>query len=82
MAEILLRTTPFSQRAEPSPLWSKASPKRRITPVAVASGAIEAAVMGEAEGSGGGDGGARGEIPRVGVRRGRSPSPAPMYYIG
>ena len=50
--------------------------------VAVASRAIEAAVMGGAGGSGGGEGGARGEIPRVGVRRGRSPSPAPMYYIG
>ena len=26
---LLTTTTPFSQRAEPSPLWSKASPKRR-----------------------------------------------------
>ena len=30
---LLTTTTPFSQRAEPSPLWSKASPKRRIAPV-------------------------------------------------
>ncbi len=28
------------------------------------------------------DGGARGELSQVGVRRGRSPSPAPMYDIG
>ena len=48
----------------------------------VASRAIEASVMGEGEGSGGGDGGARGALSRSGVRRGRSPSPAPMYYIG
>ena len=82
MAAILLRTTPFSQRAPPSPLWSKASPKRRITPVAVASRAIEASVKGEGEGSGGGDGGPGENSPRSGVRRGRSPSPAPMYYIG
>ena len=30
---LLTTTTPFSQRAGPSPLWSKASPKRRIAPV-------------------------------------------------
>ncbi len=35
----------------PSPLWSKASPKRCIRPVAVASRAIEASVMGEGEGT-------------------------------
>ena len=52
------------------------------TLVAVASRAIEASVMGEGEVSGGGYGRARGEFPPVGIRRGRSPSPAPMYYIG
>lgn len=61
MTEILLPTTSFSQRAAPSPLWSKATPKRRIAPVAVASGAIEASVMGEGEGSSGGDGREPGE---------------------
>ena len=30
MAAILLRTTPFSQRAEPSPVWFWTFPKRRI----------------------------------------------------
>ena len=50
--------------------------------VVVASRAIEASVMGDGEWSGGGDGGGQGRAPPVGVRRGRSPSPAPMYYIG
>ena len=77
-------TTLFSQRAEPSPLWSKGSPKRRITPVAVASRAIEASVMGEGEGSGGGDGGARGELSPVGGSKGREPlaSPNVLHWVG
>ena len=48
----------------------------------IASRAIEGSVMGEGEGSGGGDGGARGTLSPVGGSKGRSPSPAPMYYIG
>ncbi len=36
--------------------------------------------MREGDGSGGGDGGARGELSPVGGSKGRSPSPAPMYY--
>ena len=79
---LLTTTTLLSQRASPRRCGSKASPKRRITPVAVASRAIEASVMGEGEGSGGGDGGPGERSARSGVRRGRSPSPAPMYYIG
>ena len=79
-------TTPtlFSQRAEPSPLWSKVSPKRRIAPVAVASGAIEASVMGEGEGSGGGDEGARGGLPAVGGFEGAEPhaSPNEIHWVG
>ena len=48
----------------------------------VASRASEGSVMGEGEGSGGSDGGARGELSPVGGSKGRSPSPAPMSYIG
>ena len=87
----MISTTPtlFSQRAEPSPLWSIASPKRRITPVAVASRAIEATVMGEGEGSGGDDGGGSGNSPGPGFEGAEplaSPSVitlgrlAPLYY--
>ena len=76
--------TLFSQRAAPAPLWSKASPKVRITPVAVPSGAIEASVMGEGEGSCGGDGGARGELPPVGGSKGPEPlaSPNVLHWVG
>ena len=45
--------TLFSQRA-PLAVVVESSPKPRISPVAVASPAIEASVMGEGEGSGGG----------------------------
>ena len=47
------------------------------TPVAVASGAIEASVMGEGEGSGGGDGGARGALSPVGGSKGPEPLASP-----
>ena len=80
----MISTTPtlFSQRAEPSPLWSKASSKRRTPPVAVASGAIEVSGMGEGEGSAGVMGRPGGNSPAVGGSKGRSPSPAPTYYVG
>ena len=62
-------------------VWSKASPKRRITPVAVASRVIEVSVKGAGEESGGGDGGEGGVAPGRGSK-GRRPSPAPMYDTG
>ena len=43
----------------------------------VASGAIEAAVMGEGEGRGGGDGGARGALSPVGGSKGPEPLASP-----
>ena len=55
--------TLFSQRAEPLAVVVESFPERPITPVAVASRAIEASVMGEGEGSGGGDGGDMGSAP-------------------
>ena len=69
-------TTPtlFSQRAEPSPLWSNASPSFLR--------AIEASVMGEGEGGGGGDGGARGEFSPVGGSKGRSPRQPQCMTLG
>ena len=62
----------------------KSFPERRITPVAVASGAIEVSVMGEGEGSGGGDGGARGDLSPVGGSKGPEPlaSPNVIHWVG
>ena len=74
---LLTTTTHFSQRAEPSPLWSKVSPKRRIAPVAVASGAIEASVRGEGEGNGGSDGGEPGGTPPGRGSKGPEPLASP-----
>ena len=67
--------TLFSQRAQPSPLWSNASPLRR---------AIEGSVMGEGEGSGGGDGGAGGALSPVGGSKGPEPlaSPNVLHWVG
>ena len=64
-------------------MWSKAFPKRRIRPVAVASRAIEASVMGEGEGSGGDDGG-QGRVPPVGGSKGPEPlaSPNVLHWVG
>ena len=54
------------------------------TLVAVASRAIEASVMGEGEGSGGDDGGARGELSPVGGLKGPEPlaSPNVLHWVG
>ena len=54
------------------------------TLVAVASGAIEASVMGEGEGIGGGDGGARGVLSPVGGSKGPEPlaSPNVLHWVG
>ena len=66
--------TPFSQRAEPSRLWSKASQLLLC--------AIEASVKGEGEGSGGSDEGAREALPPVGVRRGGTPRQPQCTTLG
>ena len=54
------------------------------TLVAVVSRAIEASVMGEGEGSGGDDGGARGELSPVGGLKGPEPlaSPNVLHWVG
>ena len=54
------------------------------TLVAVASRAIEASVMGEGEGSGGSDGGARGALSPVGGSKGPEPlaSPNVIHWVG
>ena len=82
MDMIFIRTTRLSQRAEPSPLWSKASPKRRITHVAVASRAIKASVMGEGEGSGGGNGGPRESPPGRGFEGAGAPRQHQCITLG
>ena len=71
-------TTPtlFSQRADPLAVVVESFP--------VASRAIEASVMGEGEGSGVGDGGARGALPVVGGSKGPEPlaSPNVLHWVG
>ena len=66
--------THFSQRAEPSPLWWKASPSL-VAPSRPRSWEREKGAAGVIEGPG-------ERSPRSGVRRGRSPSPAPSRVEG